>query len=80
MGWKNGKYRKPLQRDSKQRNGVYMRTPKYHLYLTDEECSLAMQVLVSLKNKLIRESKYTGAVDELIIKLSKTKLKKVRTA
>ncbi len=57
-----------------------MRTPKYHLYLTDEDYSLVMQVLVSLKNKLIREGKYTDAVDELIIKLSKAKRKKVRIA
>ncbi len=57
-----------------------MRTPKYHLYLTGEEYSLVMQALVSLKNKLIREGRYTDAVDELIIKLSKAKRKKVRTA
>ncbi len=57
-----------------------MRTPKYHLYLTDKEYSLVMQALVSLKNKLIREGRYTDAVDELIIKLSKAKWKKVRIA
>ena len=55
-----------------------MRTPKYHLYLTDEDYSLVMQALVSLKNKLIRVGGYTDAVDELIIKLSKAKRKKVR--
>ncbi len=57
-----------------------MRTPKYYLYLTDEEYSLAMQALVSLKNKLICEGRYTDAVDELIIKFSKAKRKKVRMA
>ena len=57
-----------------------MRTPKYYLYLTDEEYSLVMQALVSMKNKLIREGRYTDAVDELIIKFSKAKRKKVRTA
>ncbi len=57
-----------------------MRTPKYHLYLTDEEYSLVMQASVSQKNKLIREGRYTDAVDELIIKLSKAKRKKVRIA
>lgn len=55
-----------------------MRTPKYYLYLTDEEYSLVLQSLVSLKNNLIREGRYTDAVDELIIKLSKAKKKKVR--
>lgn len=55
-----------------------MRTTKYYLYLTDEEYSLVLQSLVSLKNNLIREDRYTDAVDELIIKLSKAKKKKVR--
>lgn len=55
-----------------------MRTPKYYLYLTDEEYRLVLQSLVSLKNNLIREDRYTDAVDELIIKLSKAKKKKVR--
>lgn len=57
-----------------------MRTPKYYLYLTDEEYRLVLQSLVSLKNNLIREGRYTDAVDELIIKLSKAKKKKVRIA
>lgn len=57
-----------------------MRTPKYHLYLTDEEYSLVMQAWVLLKNKLIQDGRYTDAVDELIIKLSKAKRKKVRIA
>lgn len=58
----------------------YMRTPKYYLYLTDEEYRLVLQSLVSIKNSLIREGRYTDAVDELIIKLSKAKKKKVRIA
>lgn len=57
-----------------------MRTPKYHLYLTNEEYHLVMQALISLKNKLIREGRYTDAVDELIIKLSKAKRDKVQIA
>ena len=57
-----------------------MRTPKYHLCLTDEKYSLVMQAWVLLKNKLIQDGRYTDAVDELIIKLSKAKRKKVRIA
>ena len=57
-----------------------MRTPKYHLYLADEKYSLVMQAWVLLKNKLIQDGRYTDAVDELIIKLSKAKRKKVRIA
>lgn len=55
-----------------------MRTPKYYLCLTDEEYRFTLQALVELKNRLILEGRYTDAVDELIIKLSKVKLKKYR--
>lgn len=57
-----------------------MRTPKYYLYLTDEEYRLVLQFLVSIKNNLIRKGSYTDAVDDIIIKLSKAKKKKVRIA
>lgn len=54
-----------------------MKIPKYHLYLTDDEYRLVLQSLVALKNNLIREGRYTDAVDELIIKISKAKKKRV---
>lgn len=57
-----------------------MRTPKYYLYLTDEEYRLVLQFLVSIKNNLISKGSYTDAVDDIIIKLSKAKKKKVRIA
>ena len=57
-----------------------MRTPKHYLYLTDDEYRLVLQSFVSLKNSLISEGRYTDAVDDLIIKLSKAKKKKVRIA
>ena len=53
-----------------------MKIPKYHLYLTDDEYRLVLQSLVALKNNLIREGRYTDAVDELIIKISKAKKKR----
>lgn len=55
-----------------------MRTPKYYLYLTNEEHSLILQSLVELKNRLIRNGKYTDAVDELIIKVSNAKRKTLK--
>lgn len=55
-----------------------MRTSKYHLYLTDDEYRLTLQALVDLKNRLVREGRFTDAVDELIIKLSKSKRRKLR--
>lgn len=50
---------------------------KYHLYLTHDEYRQVVQSLISLKNKLIGEGRYTDAVDDLLIKLSKAKIKKV---
>ena len=41
------------------------------VYLTYDEKSILLRALVELKNSLIREGKYTDAVDELILKLAK---------
>ena len=57
-----------------------MRTPKYNILLTDEEYRLVLRALILLKNTLIREGRYTDAVDELIVKLSKARKKKIRIA
>lgn len=57
-----------------------MKTPKYYLYLTDDEYRLTIQSLLFLKNRLIREGRFTDSVDDVIIKLSKTKKKKIRIA
>ena len=55
-----------------------MREQKYHLYLLEDERRFLIQNLIWFQNKLRREWRYTGAVDDLIIKLSKAKLKKIR--
>lgn len=55
-----------------------MRNPKYHLYLTSAEYTQIINSLVELKNKLISEGKYTDAVDELLIKFSKARTKKLK--
>lgn len=54
-----------------------MKSPKYHLYLTEKEHHLLIQVLVDLKNKLLNEGRYTDAVDEVIIKALKNTKKKI---
>ena len=46
-----------------------MKTPKYHLYLTNEERSEVLKSLIDLKNDLIEQGRYTDVIDE-IIKLS----------
>ena len=39
--------------------------------LTYDETRIIIMSLIELKNQLIREGRYTDAVDELLIKLSK---------
>ena len=55
-----------------------MRNPKYHLYLTHDEHRIVTNSLICLKNDLISQGRYTDAVDELIVKLTKAKLKRIK--
>lgn len=51
---------------------------KYHLYLTYEERRHIIQSLIELKNSLIREGRYTDAVDDLLCKFLSAKEMKMR--
>jgi len=55
-----------------------MRNPKYHLYLTPNERRTVINSLIDLRNNLISQGIYTDLVDELIIRISKTKAKKIK--
>lgn len=55
-----------------------MKEQKFHLYLLDNEHRFLIQNLIWFQNKLRQEGRYTDAVDDLIIKLSKAKPKKIR--
>lgn len=55
-----------------------MRNPKYHVYLTPEEYRKVFEALIFEKNKLLDAGHYTDGVDELLIKLSRSKIKKVK--
>ena len=48
-----------------------MKKLKYYLTVSTEETRVILRSLINLKNKLIREGRYTDCVDELIIKISK---------
>ena len=52
-----------------------MRTPKFHVYLTTEEKRLLLNALIDERNLLIATGKYTDAVDDLIIKITKARQK-----
>lgn len=54
-----------------------MKEAKYHLYLDDNEYSRVIQSLICLKNSLIEQDRYTDAVDDVLIKLSKARKKRV---
>ena len=55
-----------------------MRNPKYHLYLTQEERRMIVNSLIDLRNDLISQGKYTDIIDELLIKFTKAKVKKIK--
>lgn len=51
---------------------------KYHIYLTAEERRTVINSLIDLRNDLISRGKYTDIVDELLIRISKAKAKKIK--
>ena len=51
---------------------------KYHIYLTGEERIAVINSLIDLRNDLISRGKYTDIIDELIIKFTKAKVKKIK--
>ena len=51
---------------------------KYHIYLTDEDQRLIVESLIDEKNSLVLLGKFTDGVDEVLIKILKATLKKVR--
>lgn len=55
-----------------------MREQTYHLYLSGDEKRFVIQNLVWFQNKLRKEGRYTDAADDLIIKFSKARRKKIR--
>ena len=55
-----------------------MRNPKYHIYLMPDERRMVINSLIDLRNNLILQGKYTDIIDELLIKLTKAKVKKIK--
>lgn len=51
---------------------------KYHLYLTNEERRAVIISLIELRNRLIFQGKYTDVVDELLVKFTRAKMKKIK--
>lgn len=55
-----------------------MKNPKYHLYLRYDERRTVINSLICLKNDLISQGRYADAVDELIVKFTKAKVKRIK--
>nr|WP_294440191.1 hypothetical protein [uncultured Ruminococcus sp.] len=55
-----------------------MMKTKYQIYLTAEERRVVINSLIDLRNNLISQGRYTDLVDELLIRISKTKAKKIK--
>lgn len=51
---------------------------KYYIYITPEEINLIIESLVAKKNSLTSAGKYTDGVDEVLLKIMRSKLKNVR--
>ena len=46
---------------------------KYHLCLSKDEYDLIIPCLMDLKNSLIKQGRYTDAVDDILIKMLRRK-------
>ena len=55
-----------------------MRNPKYHIYLTPDERRTVINSLIDLRNELLSQGRYTDIIDELLIKLTKAKVKRIK--
>lgn len=56
-----------------------MREEKNHLYVDSQDRSILLHSLVALKNQLIQQGRYTDPVDELIVKVTAARTKRIKT-
>lgn len=54
-----------------------MKQKDYHIYLTEPERYQVIQYLIDLKNNLTAQGRYTDAVDDVLIKITKAKKKRI---
>lgn len=57
-----------------------MRKQKYHIYLTEQERLDVIKSLIDLKTALAAKGRYTDVVDDLLVKLTIAKRKKLKIA
>ena len=49
----------------------------FHIYLTEQERTQVTGALIELKNNLIAQGRYTDAVDDILIKITKARKKRL---
>ena len=49
---------------------IPMKSVKYYIPCTEEEIRIVLHSLVQMRNRLIREGRFTDCVDELIAKIA----------
>lgn len=47
-----------------------MRRIRYYVTVTEEEKRIMLESLIQMKNKLMKEGRFTDCVDELILKIA----------
>ena len=52
-----------------------MKEEKYYLFLNNDEIKIVVRSLIMLRNNLLKQNRYTDCVDEIIIKITKSKIK-----
>ncbi len=55
-----------------------MRKQKYHIYLDEGEYRQVVESVINLRNHLIEQGKYADLADEVLDKLVKAKIKKMK--
>ena len=55
-----------------------MKNNRFHIYLSEAERTQVIQTLIDMKNTLIAQGKYTDAVDDVLLKLTKAKKKRLQ--
>lgn len=54
-----------------------MKQKDFHIYLTEQERTQVVGALIELKNSIIAQGRYTDAVDEVLIKITKARKKHI---
>ena len=65
------------EKDRKNKGDDLMKDRQFHIYLDDEEYGQVLQALIALKNNLIAQDRYTDAVDDVLIKFTKARKKRM---